>query len=259
MLSEHQSTEIKRASDLIKKSRKTIAFTGAGISVESGIPDFRGPNGVWSKIDTRYLEITYFKHHAEVCWPIIYKTFFKHVQSARPNPAHEILAWMEQRHLISGIITQNIDNLHHKAGSKKIIEFHGNTRLLVCLSCGHHFSADFRKLGQPPRCPQCGTILKPDFVFFGEGIPYTALEGTRELLTDLEVMIVIGTTGMVFPAGQIPRQAKRNGTKIIEINLTPSTYTHEITNIFIPLAASQALSELKTQLVKPSPSHRPIS
>jgi len=239
---------IESATDLIQKSHKTIAFTGAGISVESGIPDFRGPDGVWSKIDTKYLEIQYFKNHGEVCWPVIYEMFFKPLQSAQPNPAHLGLAWMEQQNLLTGIITQNIDNLHHRAGSKTIVEFHGNTRQLICPQCGHQAPADFGELGMPPRCPECGDILKPDFVFFGEGISFEAWRGTEELLKGLEVMIVIGTTGIVFPAGQIPMQAKRNGAKIIEINVTPSEYTGKITDVFIQEPASKALKTFQKAL-----------
>ncbi len=236
---------IEEAAQLIVASKKTIAFTGAGISVESGIPDFRGPDGIWSKIDTKYLEIDYFMRHGEICWPVIYEVFFKPLSNAQPNPAHHILAWMEHRNLLSGVITQNIDNLHHKAGNKTIVEFHGNTRRLTCPKCGRQTEADFSKLAFPPLCPQCRHILKPDFVFFGESIPFSAWHGTEELLKDSELMLVIGTTGAVFPAGQIPRQAKQNGTRIIEINLNPSEYTRDVTDIFIQQPASNVLIQLK--------------
>jgi len=239
---------VEKAVHLIKKSRKTIAFTGAGVSVESGIPDFRGPNGIWSRIDTKYLEIDYFMRHGKECWPVIHKMFFNPLSNARPNPAHHVLAWMEHQNLLSGIITQNIDNLHHKAGNTNVVEFHGNTRILVCPRCKHQTPADFDKLGLPPRCPQCNTILKPDFVFFGENIPSSAWRGTEELLKNLELMIVIGTTGVIFPAGQIPRQAKQSGAFIIEINVCPSEYTSAITDVFIQLPASSALETLKFRL-----------
>ncbi len=239
---------ITEAARMIQTSRKTVAFTGAGISVESGIPDFRGPNGVWSKIDTKYLDLGYFRQHGAACWPVIHEMFFKPLQQARPNRAHEILAWMESRALLAGIITQNIDNLHHKAGSRTIVEFHGNTRFLVCMVCGHRVPADFSRYGLPPLCPRCHQILKPDFIFFGEAIPSEAWRGTEHLLKGLEVMIVIGTTGVVFPAGQIPHQAKQNGTRIIEINIEPSEYTPMITDIFIPMPATRAMEALKKNL-----------
>ncbi len=248
MRSDSLKDAVKRAAALLRGSGKTAAFTGAGISVESGIPDFRGPDGVWSKIDTKYLDLRYFKRHREECWPVIHEMFFKPLQAAQPNAAHEGLAWMEQQGLLAGVITQNIDNLHHKAGSQTIVEFHGNTRQLVCTHCGHQCPADFSTLGFPPTCPKCGTILKPDFVFFGEGIPFSAWRGTEELLNNLEVMLVIGTTGVVFPAGQIPRQAKRNGAKVIEINLEPSAYTQILTDIFIQAPATRAISALKDEL-----------
>jgi len=233
---------------MIQSSRKTIAFTGAGISVESGIPDFRGPSGVWSKIDTQYLDLGYFRRHGASCWPVIHEMFFKPLQRARPNRAHEILAWMEREKLLSGMITQNIDHLHHEAGSRTIVEFHGNTRFLVCMHCGNRVPADFSKYGLPPVCPQCRHILKPDFVFFGEAIPAEAWQETERLLEDLETMIVIGTTGIVSPAAQIPHQAKRNGTRLIEINVVPSAYTPAVTDIFIPLPATRAMEELQKNL-----------
>ena len=241
---------VKRAADLLRKSRKTVAFTGAGISVESGIPDFRGPDGIWSKIDTKYLDIHYFKRHREDCWPVIHAMFFEPLQKARPNAAHEGLAWMEHEGLLAGVITQNIDNLHHAAGSRTVVEFHGNTRLLVCTHGGCRVAADFERLGLPPACPTCGTILKPDFVFFGEGIPFAALRGTEELLKDLEVMLVIGTTGVVFPAGGIPRQARQRGARIIEINLGPSAYTEILSDVFIRLPATRAVEALVKELKK---------
>ena len=248
---ETSEKRLAEAAQLIRERSKTVAFTGAGISVESGIPDFRGPNGVWSKIDTKYLELGYFKREGASCWPVIYEMFFKPLQQARPNHAHEVLAYLEREGLLAGIITQNIDNLHHRAGSKFIVEFHGNTRFLVCPQCGMRVPADFSRYGLPPLCPQCHRILKPDFIFFGEPIPTEAWRDTEKLLKGLDVMLIIGTTGVVFPAGQIPLQAKKSGARIIEINLSPSVYTREITDIFIQRPASRALAELQHMLWNP--------
>ena len=245
-LTAHES--IETAARLLMASHKTVAFSGAGISVESGIPDFRGPDGIWSKTDTKYLEIAYFQQHGKECWEIIRPMFFDPLVKAEPNPAHHVLAWMEQRQMLSGIITQNIDNLHYKAGNTTIVEFHGNTRTLVCTNCGYHDPTDFPASGFPPVCPACRATLKPDFVFFGEAIPAAAWHGVEKLLENLEVMIVIGTTGIVFPAGQIPQQAKQNGAKIIEINIQPSEYTATLTDVFIQKSASRALIALKQVL-----------
>jgi NAD-dependent deacetylase len=241
---------IEKAARLLMASHKTVAFSGAGISVESGIPDFRGPDGIWSQIDTKYLDISYFQHHGEKCWEVIRPMFFDPLVKAEPNPAHHILSWMEQKRMLSGIITQNIDNLHHKAGNTTIVEFHGNTRTLVCANCGYSGPADFSINGFPPVCPTCRTTLKPDFVFFGEAIPSHVWTDTENLLKDLDLMLVIGTTGIVFPASQIPRQAKDNGAKIVEINIQPSEYTHAISDIFIQQPASEALTALKNSLLK---------
>jgi len=158
------------------------------------------------------------------------------------------LAWMEEKEFLQGVITQNIDNLHHKAGGKNIIEYHGNTRLLYCRRCDKYQEANLSRLSFPPVCEGCGTILKPDFVFFGEPIPVKALKGVGEILEKLELMLVIGTAGVVYPAAMIPRIAQRQGAKIIEINIEKSEYTEAITDIFIQMSASKALLILKDLL-----------
>ncbi len=239
---------LKRAAQLIKQSRKTAAFTGAGISVESGIPDFRGPDGLWSKYDPKLLELDYFYSHPAECWEVIKKIFYEFLEDTQPNDAHLVLAWMEEKGLLQGIITQNIDNLHYKAGNKNVIEYHGNTRQLYCHRCDKYWEADLSPINFPPVCKDCGTILKPDFVFFGEAIPVKALKGAGEMLEKLEVLLVIGTTGVVYPAAAIPRIAHSQGAKIIEINIERSEYTETLTDIFIKLPASQALRALKELL-----------
>ena len=243
-----ETNGLKEASQLIRQSHKTVAFTGAGISVESGVPDFRGPNGLWSKYDPRLLELGYFYKHPEECWEAIKKIFYDFLKDVQPNDAHLTLAWMEEREMLQGVITQNIDNLHYQAGSKNVVEYHGNTRRLYCRRCNKYQEADLSQMNFPPVCKDCGTVLKPDFVFFGEPIPVKALKGVGGLLEKLEVMLVIGTTGVVYPAGIIPRIAQSQGAKIIEINIEKSEYTDTITNIFIQLPASQAMLALKNLL-----------
>ncbi len=164
-------TIIQEAIQIIRYARHLVAFTGAGISVESGVPPFRGPNGLWSSYDPKYLELSYFRRHPEKCWRILEEIFYEHFAAARPNDAHRVLARLEERGLLKSLITQNIDNLHQLAGSKKVIEFHGNTRDLLCLSCGAITGANPELVRvRPPRC-SCGGILKPDCIFFGEAIP----------------------------------------------------------------------------------------
>jgi len=243
-----EANGFKKAAQLIRGSRKTAAFTGAGISVESGIPDFRGPNGLWSRYDPKLLKLDYFYKHPEECWIVLKQIFYEFLKAVQPNGAHLTLAWLEEKGLLQGVITQNIDNLHHKAGSKNIIEYHGNTRLLYCRKCDEYQKANLLKLNFPPVCEGCGTILKPDFVFFGEAIPAKALKEVGEILEKLELMLVIGTAGAVYPAAMIPRIAQRQGAKIIEINIEKSEYTEAITDIFIQMSASKALLILKDLL-----------
>ncbi len=283
---------ITEAAALIRSSRFLTAFTGAGISVESGIPPFRGPGGLWNAYDPRMLELDYFLAHPDRAWPVIKEIFYDHFGQARPNAAHSVLAaWENEGWAASGagsalrgatergraglgatergwaapgapgnsdapggrsclriIITQNIDNLHHAAGSRAVVEFHGSSRTLVCMKCRARREAEPSLLQSlPPHCP-CGGIYKPDFIFFGEGIPAEALEASRRAAAQTDVMIVIGSTGEVYPAAGIPRQAAENGARIIEVNPEPSDFTSSITDLFIPMKAGEALVRLDREI-----------
>ncbi len=233
--------EIKKAKEILSSSRYLIAFTGAGISVESGIPPFRGPNGLWSRIDPIVFDLDFFLSHPEKTYELV-KELYETFSSAQPNPAHYGLAKAEQAGLLKAIITQNIDSLHQRAGSKEVIEFHGNCRRAACLSCGRYqeFTPELLK-DIPPLCSECGGLLKPDFVFFGEPIPQSALSRSLEEARTCDTMLIVGTTGLIQPAAQIPFIAKESGASIVEVNPEPSTYTHSITDVFIPLPASQAI------------------
>ena len=260
---------IREAVSLIRSARYLTAFTGAGISVESGIPPFRGPGGLWSKYDPRLLELDYFLRHPEVSWPILREIFYDHFGRACPNRAHEVLAAWEnegwpregaadargsaERGYLKTLITQNIDNLHFKAGSKNVVEFHGNSRTLVCLTCGLRRPAEPELLEVlPPRCP-CGGIYKPDFIFFREGIPPRALAESQDAARKTDVMLVVGSTGEVYPAAAVPRQAKDGGAKIIEINPEMSEFTVSVTDLFIPLQAGEALALIERELTGTKP------
>jgi len=242
-------TKIKEAANLLKQSHYTTAFTGAGISVESGIPPFRGATGLWSKYDPIVLDIDYFHGHPVESWQVIKEIFYDFFGKAKPNDAHKVLAKMEQQGLLENIITQNIDNLHQEAGSKEVYEFHGNSRELICTKCSKRFrmqDVDFEKL--PVTCDVCGGIVKPDFIFFGEGIPPAAYEKSLEAAAKADVFLVIGTTGEIMPASQIPVIAKNNGAKIIEINIEPSGYTNNITDIFLQGEATKMMNMLEEEL-----------
>ncbi len=239
---------ISAAARRIRLARSLTAFTGAGISVESGIPPFRGPGGLWSTYDPRMLELDYFLAHPEKTWPVIREIFYDNFGRARPNAAHVALARLECAGQLKCLVTQNIDNLHYLAGSRAIVEFHGNSRLLLCLGCGKRVEARPELLQTlPPRCP-CGGVYKPDFIFFGEGIPPEAQERAQEAASRTDVMLVVGSTGEVYPAALVPRWAKDARAKIIEVNPGESEFTSSVTDIHIPLKAGEAFRFIEKEL-----------
>lgn len=237
--------DLDRAAEIIKFSEHTTVFSGAGISVESGIPPFRGKDGLWNKYDPRYFEIDYFLNNLEQSWRLIKEIFFDNFGRVEPNAAHTCIAALEEKRYVKAVITQNIDNLHQEAGSKTVYEFHGNSQNLVCLDCNTRYKIKETSFAEPvPRCPACAGILKPDFVFFGEPIPEDVSRKSLMEATIADVFLLVGTTGVVLPAAQIPFLAKRNGAKIIEINIEESAYTGDITDIFLQGKAAEMMSAL---------------
>jgi NAD-dependent deacetylase len=237
------------AAKAIKSAQKASAFTGAGISIESGIPPFRGEDGLWNKFDPIFLDISYFQTHPAESWALIKEIFYDFFGRAKPNAAHYALARMEQEGLLDAIITQNIDNLHQRAGSKIVYEFHGTSQRLVCMDCGRQYPVSEIKLNHlPPLCAQCNGLLKPAFVFFGEPIPEPAMTFSLRAAETSDVFILIGTTGEIMPASMIPLTAKEKGAIIIEINPHESKYTHKITDIFLNDKATRAFAKLSQAL-----------
>jgi len=235
----------QQAVSLIRQAKRAVAFTGAGISVESGIPPFRGPNGLWSKYDPIVLDINYFYNNPLHSWQVIKEIFYDYFGQAKPNAAHYILADWEKDGLIQALITQNIDHLHQQAGSKTVYEFHGASRFLRCDQCQFRIDASQVDLSElPPRCPKCNNVMRPDFVFFGEPIPEPANSLSLREAEIADLFIVIGTTGEIMPASLIPRLAKERGAQIIEINPQPSNFTNTITDLFLQEKASAALQKL---------------
>ena len=219
--------EIIEAAGLIVNAKHLVAFTGAGISVESGIPPFRGEGGIWSKYDPSILDIDFFFSHPSESWEVISKMFYEYFLDAEPNPAHYFLASLEQKGILRAVITQNIDNMHQEAGNVEVIEYHGNSKWLKCNLCGERYEISNVSLNPlPPRCLSDQEVLKPDFVFFGEGIPPDAAGRSVEEVNLADVLLIIGTTGEVMPAGMLPSIAKSNGAKIIEINPQRSAFTN---------------------------------
>jgi NAD-dependent deacetylase len=240
---------IQEAVDMIRNANRVTAFTGAGISVESGIPPFRGENGLWNKYDSYFLDIDYFHSNPLKSWKLIKEIFYDFFGKATPNKAHYSLAEMEKDGFLDAIITQNIDNLHQKSGSREIFEFHGNSRDLVCIDCGREYPVIGIELDNlPPECPNCGGVLKPDFIFFGEEIPEPARTNSFREAEISDLFIVIGTTGEVMPASAVPLIAKENGAKIIEININKSSYTDRVTDIFLQGKATEMTGSLAIRL-----------
>ena len=233
---------IQRVAKDILQSKKTIAFTGAGISVESGIPAFRGAQGLWEKYDPEeYAHIHAFHSNPERVW-LMLKEMFSLIMTAKPNPAHTGLAELERMGLLSSIVTQNVDGLHQAAGSRNVVEFHGNHNTFSCLKCNEKTEGHSLKLEDlPARCPRCSSLLKPDVVFFGEPIPWKAQVLSFKESQSCHAVLVIGTSAVVYPAASIPVTAKENGAKIIEINMEPTPMTDQISDYMIQGSAGQII------------------
>jgi len=239
----------KLAAKTIKDAHRVVVFTGAGISVESGIPPFRGKDGLWCKYDPTFLNITYFHQRPKELWMVIKEIFYDFFGQAKPNAAHYALAALEQKGLMQATITQNIDNLHYEAGSKTVYEFHGTSQYCVCGSCSKRYHVSEIDLNDlPPLCKSCGHVLKPDFVFFGEPIPEHTNRLSFHEAEVADVVLLIGTTGEIMPASMIPHNAKENGAMIIEVNPKESNYTKSITDVFIRAKATEAMTRLAQEL-----------
>jgi NAD-dependent deacetylase len=226
--------EVEQLARLIIQSRKVVVFTGAGISTESGIPDFRSPGGIWSRYDPEDFTIQKF-----LSGPAARKTIWKMcmegglLTEAKPNLAHYAVAELHQLGKLDCVITQNIDNLHQKAGvpGDTVFELHGNMERVVCLSCHRRFPMPevLRKIKEGvevPDCPECRGILKPDAVFFGEALPEETLQEAIRRARNSDLFIVIGSTLVVYPAAYIPTYAKEAGAKLAIVNLTPTPFDH---------------------------------
>lgn len=237
--------KINQAAKIIRKAKYAVAFTGAGISVESGIPPFRGENGLWNTTEPIFLEIEFFRKKPLQSWLKIKEIFYDKLGDAEPNIAHEILAKMEKRSFLETVITQNIDHLHQTAGNRSVYELHGTYKHLVCTECRSEYDMSFTDLNYlPPTCFVCKGILKPDIVFFNEPIPTLAKKRSFEEAEKADVFIIIGTNAEVLPAADIPVKAKEHGATIIEINIIPSHYTNTITDIFLEMKATEAMKAI---------------
>lgn len=233
MLNNDLNVKIGAVADIIVGSRKVVVFTGAGVSTESGIPDFRSPGGIWSKFDPDDFTIKKFLYSPETRkkqWRILVEGGL--ITDAKPNQAHLGIAEIERLGKLDCVITQNIDNLHQKAGNspEKVIELHGNMRWVRCLSCNERYPLEDIKQRlkqgkeEVPDCKNCHGILKPDVVFFGEALPEDALQNATYRSSNCDLLIAIGSSLVVYPAAYMPLYAKEAGAKLIIINIGETSY-----------------------------------
>lgn len=220
--------KILQAADLIKNARRVVALTGAGISTPSGIPDFRSEDsGMWNQVDPMEVASIFgFVEHPDAFYEWM-KPLAKKIVGAKPNPAHQALADLEKAGKLRAVITQNIDNLHQRAGSKRVLEVHGHFREATCIRCyqmtaGQPLMEKFLEDGQVPICENCGGAMKPNVVLFGEMLPANIMFEAEEESKGCEVMIIAGSSLEVAPAGDLPLLAYKHGGKLIIVNKMPT-------------------------------------
>jgi NAD-dependent deacetylase len=232
---------------LMKERKHCVASTGAGISAESGISTFRTSGGLWEKYDPAiYASIEVFKKDPSKYWTIR-GDFIRNYNQYKPNNAHLALAELERMGILRSVITQNIDGLHKKAGSKQVIEVHGSIREINCLQCNRQYIAPDVPDGMPPYCESCGGILKPNTVLFGEQLPWDALNKAQEEAAMCHIMLVIGTSANVYPAAAFPDLASQNQAIIVEINLERA---FPKVDYFLGEKAGSALPKLVAEIKK---------
>jgi NAD-dependent protein deacetylase/lipoamidase len=232
MISRTDTDAAQRLADLIRSSGRVVALTGAGISVPSGIPDFRSPGtGLWEKVDPMEVaHIDVFHRDPKRFWSY-YRPRFGMLESKQPNRAHEVLAELESRGMLDAVITQNIDRLHRKAGSRRVIEVHGTIDTSSCLSCSSSFAlaqvGDLFDAEGVPRCTDCGGAVKPDVVLFGELLPEQAMEEADALAQTADLMLCVGSSLEVYPVASLPARTLARGGAVAIITKGSTPYDSE--------------------------------
>jgi NAD-dependent protein deacetylase/lipoamidase len=255
MITQETIEKIGRVANLIAESKRIVVFTGAGISTESGIPDFRSPGGLWTKFDPEDFTLEKFLSNPETRhrqWRFLLSGDL--LKDASPNAAHKAIAELEELGRLECIITQNIDSLHQKAGNDpgRIYELHGNIQWIRCLDCGNRSPLEtiLDENGaseEMPVCGRCGGILKPDVIFFGEALPEETLqEATRHALR-CDLMIVVGSSLVVYPAAYMPLYAKQSKAKLVIVNLTP-TPSDRIADVVIHDYAGEVMGRVVAEV-----------
>jgi NAD-dependent deacetylase len=246
-MSSKWQVEAERAAEVIKDAGTWFALTGAGISVPSGIPDFRSPGGLWSKYDPdEVASARALSTNPRAVWQFLMEAvdlFGK----AEPNPAHHVLVEMERDGRLAGVVTQNIDGLHQAAGSRNVVEFHGSCERFYCMSCGLDY--DVGRLSGlagdelPVTCDECGGTVRPDVVFFGESIPRRAMLESEKLMQQSDAMLIVGTSGFVAPVNMYASRMKYEGKKVVEVNLGATAY-QGVADVSVDGPAEEVLPEL---------------
>ena len=228
----------------LKKSRFTAALTGAGISAASGISPFRGNGGLWDQFPPeQYATLETFLSNPKKAWEM-FAALGHQVCNAVPNAAHESLARLEQMGRLHAIITQNVDELHTRAGNKTVLELHGSHRELICLQCSLRQDVeDWGALGVPPKC-QCGAIMKPNVTLFGELLAEGVFEEATRAVEQCDLLLVVGTSAEVAPASDLPRRAKQRGASLIEVNTEPTWLSESLTDFFLAGRCEEILTQL---------------
>jgi NAD-dependent deacetylase len=231
-----------------------VAFTGAGISAESGIPTYRGEGGLWTKYDpSKYASIEHFSRNPSYYWSFFKEVRYPILKKVKPNKAHLALYEMEKTGNLETVITQNIDGLHQEAGSSFVIELHGTTRTIVCVDCSSKYTIEeaFAKLEKqiPPLCSECTGILRPDVIFFGEMLNPQILRNAYDEAGSCDFLLAVGSSLVVYPAADIPLRAKQAGAKLAIIN-KGSTPLDSVADYVIDDAAGQVLPRIVSELIE---------
>ncbi len=246
------STVLEDAAASIASAKIVIGFTGAGVSVESGLPDFRTLGTFWDGFDPKTFEKEIdnreaFEAHPERVWGF-FLTVLRVVEVAEPNDGHRAMARLGRLGRMAAVITQNVDGLHQKAGSTDVIEFHGNIMRLACLKCGSRSSwHEVREREFPPRC-RCGAVLKPEVPLFGDEVNLEAVSASTMLAMNANLVLVAGTHGEIAPVNRIPLLAKEHGATIVEVNKEKSLYSDRCTNYFLQGLSGELLPRLTDEV-----------
>ncbi len=238
---------VAAAAAILARASRTVAFTGAGISVASGISTFREENGIWARFPVEeYGTAEAFRRDPERVWEL-FGALEQELRRARPNPAHEALARLEALGRLAAVITQNIDGLHQRAGSRRVVEYHGTMASAHCPSCALAVRADEVPPWPPaPRCSACGAVLKPDVILFGDPIPFRALEESRELMAAADAVLAVGTTLEVAPASWLVLDASDRGVPVVVVDPRPSAVARGAATVLLEGPAEEALPALAT-------------